>query len=163
MLILNCGGTFNKRYNPIAGVLEVPFDNDTIEKILSSCNSEYALAGVIYKDSLEMDANDRQMLAQIIIESDENSFLLVHGTDTMDQTAAFLDEVLEKKVVVLTGAMQPFEIDPVEASFNLGMAYSFANTVTEYGIYICMNGHVRTWNKIEKNKKLGKFELVKEN
>lgn len=163
MLILNCGGTFNKRYNPIEGVLEVPFDNDVIDKILSSCKSEYSLAGVIYKDSLEMDANDRQMLAQIINESNENRFLLVHGTDTMDQTAAFLDEVLEDKLVVLTGAMKPFEIDPIEASFNLGMAYSFAQTAKEDGVYICMNGYIATWNKIEKNKKLGKFELVKEN
>lgn len=161
MLILNCGGTFNKRYNPIDGTLEVPYDNDTIEKILSSCEYEFALAGVIYKDSLEMDFGDRKMLAQIILESDEDTFVLVHGTDTMDVTAQFLDEVLKEKKVILTGAMRPFEIDTIEASFNLGMACGFARAVSESGVYICMNGYTVTWDKMAKNKKQGKFELVR--
>ncbi|MDQ7068099.1 MAG: hypothetical protein Q9M40_09070 [Sulfurimonas sp.] len=36
MLILNSGGTFNKRYNKINGELEIPFDNHAIESILTS-------------------------------------------------------------------------------------------------------------------------------
>ena len=68
MLILNSGGTFSKRYNKISGELEVPFDNEAIEKILSYADLEYSLAGVVYKDSLEMDINDRKMLASIIME-----------------------------------------------------------------------------------------------
>ena len=161
MLILNCGGTFNKRYNPLNGTLEVPYDNETIEKIFSSCGYDFCVAGVIYKDSLEMDLQDRKMLAQIIIESDDDTFVLVHGTDTMDVTAQFLDEVLEDKKVILTGAMRPFEIDAVEASFNLGMACGFAKAVCQSGIYICMNGYTVAWDKIAKNKKQGKFELVR--
>ena len=38
MLILNSGGTLNKRYNKQNGDLEVPYDNNTILKILKSCN-----------------------------------------------------------------------------------------------------------------------------
>ena len=36
MLILNTGGTFNKRYNPISGELEVAYDNLAVESVLKS-------------------------------------------------------------------------------------------------------------------------------
>ena len=161
MLILNSGGTFNKRYNKISGELEVPFDNESIEKILLSVDSEYNLAGVVYKDSLEMDINDRKMLASIIMESTDDTFIIVHGTDTMSITAEFLDEVFDDRKIILTGSMKPFEIDSVEATLNLGMALGFANSVVENGVYICMSGFIKTWNKLEKNRKSGKFEIVK--
>ncbi len=161
MLILNSGGTFNKRYNPISGELEVPYDNYAIERILESVSCEYGLAGVVYKDSLEMNADDRKMLASIILESKENKFLVVHGTDTMHLSAEFFDEVFDDRIIVLTGAMKPFEIDKTEASLNLGMAMGFLNAATENGVYICMSGHIEKWNKIEKNRNIGKFEVVR--
>lgn len=160
MLILNCGGTFNKKYNPLNGKLEIPFDSQVIDSILESVCSSYDLAGVIFKDSLDMDMNDRKTLAAIINESKDDSFLLVHGTDTMDETAHFLDTIFDDRVIVLTGAMKPYEIDPVEASLNLGMAMGFLKSKNENGVYICMSGYIKKWNKLKKNKQLGKFELV---
>ena len=160
MLILNCGGTFNKRYNKISGDLEVPFDNKAIENILSSVDSEYTLAGVIYKDSLEMDINDRKILANIIMESSEDTFIIIHGTDTISITAEFLDEVFEDRKIILTASMKPFEIDNVEATLNLGMALGFSKSVSDNGVYICMSGYVELWNTLEKNRKSGKFEIV---
>lgn len=160
MLILNSGGTFNKRYNPISGELEVPYDNYAIEKILDSFNLNYNLAGVVYKDSLEMDIYDRKMLASIIMESTDDVFIIVHGTDTMSLSAEFLDEVFDDRKIILVGSMKPFEIDNIEATFNLGIAIGFSKSVKDNGVYICMNGYVEEWNKIQKNTKLGKFELV---
>ncbi|DAB30501.1 MAG TPA: asparaginase [Sulfurimonas sp. UBA12504] len=161
MLILNSGGTFNKRYNPLSGELDVPYDNLAIEAILTNSDCVYTLAGVIYKDSLEMDLQDRKQLANIVSQSNECVFVIVHGTDTMDKSAAFLSEIFTDKIIILTGAMRPFEIDKVEASFNLGMAIGFAKAAHENGIYICMSGHVKKWDALYKNKQLGKFELVK--
>lgn len=160
MLILNSGGTFNKRYNPLNGEMEVPCDSLAVEKILSHVDSDYDLAGVMFKDSLEIDINDRKILASIIMESKDDKFLLVHGTDTMEETAHFLDEIFDDRVIVLSGAMKPFEIDHVESSFNLGMAIGFLNAKSEYGVYICMNGFVQKWDKIKKNRELGRFEIV---
>jgi len=160
MLILNCGGTFNKRYNKINGELEVPYDNDAIEVILAHINIKYGLAGVIYKDSLVMDAQDRKIIANIIMESDDDTFLIIHGTDTMNLTAEFLDEVFKDKKIILTGAMKPFEIDQIEATLNIGMALGFLSTVEQHGVYICMNGHIKEHSQIFKNKDLGKFDIV---
>lgn len=161
MLILNCGGTFNKRYNPILGELEVPYDNYAVESILNSVNTNYDLAGVVYKDSLEMDMNDRKMIASIIMESEDDTFVIIHGTDTMNVTAEFLSEIFDDRKIILTGSMKPFEIDKVEATLNLGMAIGFVKAKDDFGVYICMNGHVETCQNIVKNRELGKFEIVR--
>jgi L-asparaginase len=160
MLILNSGGTFNKKYNPLNGELEIPSNNSSIERILQSVESKYELAGVIYKDSLDMNMDDRKMLARIIMESNDDTFIIVHGTDTMHLSAEFLSEIFEDRKIVFVGAMKPFEIDSVEASLNLGMAIGFAKAIEKFGVFICMNGYVEPWNKIQKNTKFGKFEVV---
>ena len=161
MLILNCGGTFNKRYNKISGELEVPYDNVAIERILLSTQEIYNLAGAVYKDSLDMDSNDRRMLADIIRESTEDTFVIVHGTDTMELSAEFLDEVFDDRKIIITGAMRPFEIDNIEAALNLGMAIGYAKAVKKSGVYICMNGLIEPWESIEKNRSIGKFQVVR--
>ena len=63
MLILNTGGTFNKIYDKKTGNLEVPFNNKAIEEILKDFACKYDLAGVMYKDSLDMSMDDRKILA----------------------------------------------------------------------------------------------------
>ncbi len=161
MLILNCGGTFNKVYNPLNGELEVPYNNNAIQNILQSFESKYDLAGVVYKDSLDMTLEDRKMLANIIMESKDDVFVIVHGTDTISETAEFLSEIFDDRAIVLVGAMKPFEIDNIEASVNLGMAIGYANGVQDYDVYICMSGFVEPWDKIKKNTKFGKFQLVR--
>ena len=161
MLILNIGGTFNKRYNMITGELEVPYDNEAVGYILSSATEDFNLAGTVYKDSLEMDSEDRKMIARIIMESSDDTFVLVHGTDTMSITAEFLDEIFDDRKIILTGAMKPFEIEQSEASFNLGMAIGFAKAKPQNGVYICMSGYVAPWQEIEKNRSVGKFQIVR--
>ncbi len=46
--VLNTGGTFNKRYNPIKGQLEVPSDNIALDKIVKSCfNVEFDIKNIV--------------------------------------------------------------------------------------------------------------------
>jgi len=162
MLILNSGGTFNKRYNELSGYMEVPYDNDAVDEIMASIKHHFMVAGVVYKDSLDMTIEDRKMLASIIAESQEAEFVIVHGTDTIDETAEFLDALFDDRVIVLTGAMKPYSIEKSEASFNLGMSIGFAQTQEIAGVYICMNGYVAPWHKLKKNRELGKFQIVQE-
>ena len=78
-----------------------------------------------------------------------------------DLSAEFLSEIFEDKKIVLVGSMKPFEIDKVEASLNLGMAIGYLKALNECGVFICMNGFIEPWDKIQKNRKFGKFEIVK--
>ncbi len=161
MLILNTGGTFNKRYNRISGELEVPCDNLAVEAILNSINAnDIPMAGAVYKDSLDINADDRKMIANIILQSSEKAFVVIHGTDTMHLSAALLDALVETQAVIFTGAMVPFFIDSVEASANLAMAIGFAKSNPPKGAYICMSGEVLPHKELVKNRERGVFERV---
>lgn len=159
MLIINTGGTFNKRYDPIKGELFVPQDNRAIEAILTSLVMDISLQGILYKDSLEMDDHDRSVLAKTIAQSDEQIIIVVHGTDTMDLSARYVANLALEKVIVFTGAMIPFSIDPLEATANLSMALGYAQNASN-GVYIVMQGVIGRYDSVKKNKFAGKFEYV---
>ena len=155
--LINTGGTFNKRYNPIKGELEVPKDNLALDEILQCCyNIDFEVINIISKDSLQIDESDREFLWETIKNSSEN-IIIVHGTDTIDITAKFLDEKIKNKKIVLTGAMVPMSIKKVEATLNFAQAIGFLNADIKNGIYISMHGCVSSYSNLLKNKELGKF------
>ncbi len=159
MLIFNTGGTFNKRYNPISGELYVPADNRAVEAILESLVTTIAVNGIIHKDSLEMDENDRFILGEAIKRTDENTIIVVHGTDTIDISAEYIASLSLDKVIVFTGAMVPFGIDPIEATANLSMAIGYACNA-KVGVHIVIQGVMSSFKQVKKNKIAGKFEYV---
>ncbi len=159
--ILNTGGTFNKRYDPIEGVLLVPEDNVAVERAIASMrhNLAFDIRGLIYKDSLEMDDADRLALCDAIEEVATDAVIVVHGTDTMDQSARTVAERVAGKRVIFTGAMIPFSIDPVEATANLSLAIAAAQQAKP-GVFIAMHGLILPFEQIVKNRELGRFEAV---
>ncbi len=159
ILIINTGGTFNKRYNPLKGELEVPKDGVAVEAILRYCyNTPYELINIVHKDSLEMNEADRELIAKTIQQSSHTKVLIIHGTDTMDVTATFLALHVKEKVITLTGAMVPFSIDGIEATANFMMALGHLSNNDTAGVYIAMHGMVATHSKIYKNRQKGIFE-----
>jgi len=159
MLILNTGGTFNKRYDPKSGELFVPVDNKAVESIVSVFSDTITLCGLLYKDSIEMTQDDRELLAKTIRLSDEKLIIVVHGTDTMDLSAQHIFQLALDKVIVFTGAMIPFSIDTIEATANLAMAIGYARNAS-CGVYIVMQGVCGAYDKVIKNRELGKFEYA---
>ena len=159
--VLNTGGTFNKRYNPISGQLEVPSDNIALNKIVKSCfNIEFEIKNIVSKDSLDFTQEDRELILQNIINSKNDKIIIIHGTDTVDLTAKFIEDKIEKKKVVFTGAMVPMSIDEVEATMNFSQAIGFLNAPIENGIYLSMHGSVIEHSKLKKDRSVGQF-LVK--
>ena len=159
MLIINTGGTFNKRYDPMTGELFVPCDNSAVETVIKVLAEEVQVEGILYKDSLEMDDADRTVLCETIRRCTEDSVIVVHGTDTMALSAEAVAGMNLKKTVIFTGAMVPFSIDPLEATANLAMAIGFALRSCS-GVYIVMQGVCGQYNHVRKNRVLGKFEYV---
>lgn len=159
MRIINTGGTFNKRYDPIKGELYVPQDNAALEAIINSLVIDISFQGIIHKDSLEMDDNDRALLGQTIAQSDEQIIIVIHGTDSMDVSARYIASLVLDKVVVFTGSMIPFSIDPIEATANLSMAIGYARNA-DRGVHIVMQGVMGSFKQVKKNKSAGKFEYV---
>ena len=156
--VINTGGTFNIRQNPIAGELEVPKDSLALDEIISYCyNIDFDVLNIIFKDSLEMSDVDRELIVRTIKNCKNQNIIIVHGTDTMDLTAKYLDEKIKDKTIVLTGAMLPISINKVEATLNFSQAIGFLNANIENGVYISMHGSVKNYKNLIKNRELGKF------
>ena len=156
--VINTGGTFNKRYNPIAGELEVPKDSLALDEIISYCyNIDFEVLNIISKDSLQMNDTDRELIVKTMKDCKNENIIIVHGTDTMDLTALYLDEKIKNKNIVLTGAMIPIAINKIEATLNFSTSIGFLNSNIKNGIYIAMHGSVKNYTKLLKNRELGKF------
>lgn len=159
ILILNTGGTFNKIYDEINGKLIVPSHKNSLHYIIKSAKiSNVKVDGLIYKDSLDITNKDRKNLMLYIQKSKFKKIIIIHGTDTMNKTALYLDKKIKDKKIVLTGSMKPFSIEPIEATSNLMSAFGFLHSCTKNNIYICMHSLIKKHTKIMKNKKLGIFE-----
>jgi L-asparaginase len=160
--VLNTGGTFNKRYNPILGQLEVPTDNIALDKIVKSCfNVEFEIKNIVSKDSLDFTQEDREIILENIKNSTSDKIIIIHGTDTVDLTAKFIEDKIKEKKVVFTGAMVPMSIDEVEATMNFSQAIGFLNARIENGIYLSMHGAVVSYKILLKNRELSRFLIVK--
>lgn len=164
ILVVNTGGTFNKIYDEISGELVVDTTNRAIWQIVEACrgNHRFVVEGLLFKDSLLMDDNDRELIAKTIKQSSASLVIVVHGTDTMDKTAKCVEALVEGKVVVFTGAMKPFSIDPVEATANFALALGFLNLAPRPGVYIAMHGLVQPHQEIFKDRKAGAFRRKSE-
>ena len=156
--VFTCGGTFEKVYNPISG--ELSFQNSCLPNIIrrSRITLKVDFEELFFKDSLDMDNEDRLMIAHKIKIEPIKNIVVIHGTDTMVQTARTIKEhASQDKVVVVTGAMVPFAIKESDAMFNFGGAFIATQTLGP-GIWISMNGHIFRSDDVEKNKRKGVFE-----
>jgi L-asparaginase len=155
--LIATGGTFDKHYNELNGVLG--FSESHMPEVIKRARLTIPVALEVLPllDSLDMQDPDRQRILASCQAANENAIVIVHGTDTMPQTAAVLGAAELGKTVVLTGAMIPYEIANSDALFNLGFACAVAQTLPA-GVYVAMNGQVFAWNNVTKNRAAGVFE-----
>ncbi|UPT76748.1 asparaginase domain-containing protein [Sulfurovum sp. XGS-02] len=160
ILIISTGGTFNKIYDPIKGEFIIDVESEALKKIAKKWLCEFNIMNLIGKDSLDMNNHDRLELLATINQSEYHHIIIVHGTDTMDVTAEYLADADIEKCIVLTGAMVPYSVDPVEATANLCSAYGYINTLNKDGVFIAMNGVMGNYERIKKDRFKGKFTTL---
>lgn len=155
--LIATGGTFDKHYNELNGVLG--FSESHLPEVIkrSRMTVPVALDVLPLLDSLDMQDADRQRVLGACQQAPENAIVIIHGTDTMRETAAVLGAAELGKTIVLTGAMIPYEIANSDALFNLGFACGVAQTLPA-GVYVAMNGQVFTWDNVTKNRAEGVFQ-----
>ncbi len=159
--IITTGGTFDKRYDAIKG--ELTFRESQLPRILqqSRLTLSVCLEGPLAVDSLYMSEEERENIVKYIENSEEKRIVVIHGTDTMVNTArlAASSGKIEGKTVVFTGAMIPYSLENSDAEFNLGFAVASAQLLPS-GVYIAMGGRVYNWNEVRKNREKGIFEKI---
>ena len=154
--ILTTGGTFDKVYFDANS--EYSIGDPCITSILDegNVNSDYRIQSILKKDSLDITSKERHIIKNSVQECEEERIIIIHGTDTMVETAKSLEDIKDK-TIVLTGAMQPARFKKSDAIFNSGFALA-AVQILENGVYITMNGMVFRSDNVKKNIDLGKFE-----
>ncbi len=153
------GGTFDKEYDEISGKL---FFKDThVSEMLElgRCKIPMEITPLMLKDSLDMSAEDREVILRACEKSESEQILITHGTDTMVQSAQLLGKHIKNKTVVFTGAMVPYKFGSSDGMFNLGSALALVQTL-QPGVYIAMNGRIFPWDNVQKNRERGEFEEI---
>ena len=108
-------------------------------------------------DSLHMTDEHRQGVLAACRAAPERSLVVVHGTDTMAETAEVVGRAALAKTIVFTGAMIPYSVQGSDALFNLGFALALSQ-VMPHGTYVAMNGRTFEWDAVMKDKTKGQFE-----
>ena len=155
------GGTFDKEYNFVTGKLY--FQDSNLPEMLERgrCTLDLNVRTLMMVDSLELTDLDRENIANNCRQVETEQILITHGTDTMQQTAAYLaKENIGGKTIVLTGAMIPYAFgSSSDGFFNLGSALGFVQALPP-GVYVAMNGRYFDWDKVQKNRSTGYFEAI---
>lgn len=82
---------------------------------------------------------------ELLAQSDVDGIVITHGTDTMEETAYFLNLVVKsKKPVVLVGAMRPATAMSADGPLNLlnAVKTAAAKTSQEKGVLVVMNDYI---------------------
>lgn len=108
-------------------------------------------------DSSEMSPYRWVRLALLINEvadrDDVGGIVITHGTDTMEETAYFLQlTVHTKKPVVMTGSMRPATALSADGPVNLLQAVQVARSESAWnqGVLVVMNGYIDSAREVAK-------------
>jgi L-asparaginase len=159
LCVIAAGGTFDKHYDEIAGKLG--FGKSVLPAVIaqSRIGLPLRLEELPLLDSLDMQQEDRLRIVDACRRAGEDRIVVIHGTDTMADTAQVLGQANLGKTIVITGAMVPYEIVNSDALFNFGMAVGVAQ-VLQAGVHVVMSGQVFNWDNVRKDRTLGVFERL---
>ena len=158
LLIITTGGTIDKIYFDDKSDYQI--GEPQISQILHAMHVafDFEVIALMRKDSLHIGEKERRLIHATVDASDASHILITHGTDTMVETAAVLDDV-EGKTIVLTGALNPARFRDSDAIFNIGVAVGAAQSLSE-GVFIAMNGKVWDPRQVRKNRRQNRFEPI---
>ena len=157
--ILITGGTFDKEYDEINGILS--FKKTQIHEMLhqSRAKIEFEIKTLMLIDSLEMSEKQRKEIVNNFAQYENNKIIITHGTDTIAETGQAIMKENLNKCIILTGAMIPIKFGSSDGLFNLGCAVGLVQSLKN-GVYVAMNGNYFPANKVKKNIQSGLFEKV---
>lgn len=153
--LITTGGTIEKTYDARTGALANT--GSIVHRMLRRLTlpeTRVHVRELMSKDSLEMTADDRALIADTVRATAalSRSVVILHGTDTLADTGNTLHEHLagSEARVVLTGAMRPYEMKRSDALQNLTEAL-IASTILPPGVYACMHGKALPFPGVRKD------------
>jgi len=159
--LISTGGTIEKTYDELEGVLENALSN--LDVLLASLQLEgvsIVRVPLMNKDSLEMTPADHRLIAETVgsMGAAHDGVVVVHGTDRLAVTGEKIVEVLgtPRVPVVLTGAIRPYVMRNSDAAQNLTEAL-LAVQVAPPGVYVAMHNRLLRFPGVVKDRARGTF------
>jgi L-asparaginase len=158
LCVVTTGGTIDKVYFDDKSDYQI--GEPQIGRILDELGVafRFTVIPILRKDSLHIDAGDRELIRSTIAAQPVRHVLLTHGTDTMVETARVLASIPDK-TIVLTGALNPARFRGSDADFNVGTAVGAVQSLPP-GVYIAMNGRIWDPQRVRKNVSANRFEPI---
>src|SRR5450830_128693 len=115
--IIATGGTFDKHYDEIAGKLG--FAHSHLPQVIARARLTVpaALEELPLLDSLDMQDIDRRRVLASCERAEANAIVIIHGTDTMQDTARVLGAAQLAKTIIVTGAKMWITNSPIADVF----------------------------------------------
>jgi L-asparaginase len=155
IVVLTTGGTIDKTYFDALSKYQV--GESVVQGLLEIGRVTYPfrIVEAMRKDSLDITAEDREILRAKVAELPATRVVITHGTDTMTETARVMAGIPDK-TIVFTGSLSPARFSESDATFNLGMAFATVQ-VAAPGVYIAMSGQVFRADMVRKDHAAGRF------
>ena len=138
-----------------AGALELQVLIDAVPRIEGCAHIRgEQIASLDSKDmSDEVWLRLSRKVNELLAREDVDGIVITHGTDTLEETAYFLNlTVKSKKPVVITGAMRPATSISADGSMNLLNAVRLAATpaAADRGVLVCLNDQIDSARNVTK-------------
>ena len=160
--IIATGGTIAGRADSASATVGYRAGELTVEQLIASVPGLDKVANLTGEQLCNIDSKDMQediwlQLAQCVEKAaardDVDGVVITHGTDTMEETAYFLQLTLQTvKPVVLTGAMRPATAVSADGPMNLWQAVQVAADpgARGRGVLVVMNSQIDAAEKVTK-------------
>lgn len=159
--LISTGGTVEKTYDELAGVLKN--EVSVLEVMLGSIQLGAVAVervALMNKDSLEMTPEDHDLIARTALHkaSEVDGVVIVHGTDRLATTGDRIYSMNSKPPVpiVLTGAMRPYVMRTSDALQNLTESL-LAVQLADPGVYVAMHNKLLAFPGVSKDTERGTF------
>ncbi len=109
-------------------------------------------------DSLEMTAEDRERVLEVVLDRLDAPIVITHGTDTMVETGRFLKQRIASVPVpiIFTGAMTPLGFERSDGLQNLTESLLSARLLPP-GIWLVMHNQVFPIDQVRKDREMARF------
>lgn len=143
----------------------------SVDEILNSIPQVNHLAHIEEIQLMNVDSNEMNeacwiklanKINEVIMRDDVDGIVVTHGTDTIEETAYFLNlTVHSSKPVVITGAMRPASATSADGPYNLYQAIALASSnASNQGIMVLFSNTIYSGRDIQKvnNYKIDAFD-----
>ena len=164
--LISTGGTVEKTYNELEGVLHNAFSVlDVMLASLSLENLELVRVPLMNKDSVEMTPADHTLIAETVgaMCHAHDGVVILHGTDRLSVTGERVVEVVPtpRVPIIFTGAIRPYMLRNTDALQNLTEAF-LAVQILSPGVFCVMHDKVLQFPGVVKDHARGTFRYADE-